>query len=115
MFFYDFDSRILPLLQSLASLYSECCRPDDEVRLVFFERQVSRSEWGRYGNSFDLSLFYNDDFPANPSSLGRNEGNEHRESETVRAGDELFWNWLMCVCSYSVDKSNEFDPKGGND
>ncbi|CEM29354.1 unnamed protein product, partial [Vitrella brassicaformis CCMP3155] len=100
MFFYDFDSRILPLLQSLASLYSECCRPDDEVRLVFFERQVSRSEWGRYGNSFDLSLFYNDDFPANPSSLGRNEGNEHREVQARKA----------LTVSYTISHNDLINP-----
>ena len=69
MYFYDFDSRILPVLQSIESLHTSCCQPEAEVRVVFFERRVSLTEWGQYGNSFDLSLFYSDDFPANPSPL----------------------------------------------
>ncbi|CEM24576.1 unnamed protein product [Vitrella brassicaformis CCMP3155] len=51
---YGFDSRVLPLLQSLNS----CCRPD--ARVSFEVRRV---------HTFDLSLFYNDDFPLNLSPL----------------------------------------------
>ncbi|CEL95748.1 unnamed protein product [Vitrella brassicaformis CCMP3155] len=46
---YGFDSSVLPLLQSLESLHSSCCRPDAEIA---FE--------ARYVGSFDLSLFYSD-------------------------------------------------------
>ncbi|CEM24574.1 unnamed protein product [Vitrella brassicaformis CCMP3155] len=52
------DSRVLPLLESVESLHKSCCRPDANV---VFEAQ--RLE------SFDLSLFYSDDFPPNPSPL----------------------------------------------
>ncbi|CEL98156.1 unnamed protein product [Vitrella brassicaformis CCMP3155] len=56
--FNDIDSSVLPLLQSLASLHSSCCRPDAEI---VFEATSIRS--------LDLSLFYSEDFPINPSRL----------------------------------------------
>ncbi|CEM31354.1 unnamed protein product [Vitrella brassicaformis CCMP3155] len=52
------DSRVLPLLQSLESLHSSCCRADANVAFEF-----------RCVDGFDLSLFYSDHFPLNPSPL----------------------------------------------
>ncbi|CEM11702.1 unnamed protein product [Vitrella brassicaformis CCMP3155] len=60
MSFYRFDSSVLPLMQSLESLHKTCCRADAPV---VFE--------GRWVTNFDLSLFYSDDLPANPSPLFR--------------------------------------------
>ncbi|CEM24572.1 unnamed protein product [Vitrella brassicaformis CCMP3155] len=61
MGFFVIDSSVLPLLQSVESLHSSCCRVDAEV--VFEYRRV---------HTFDLSLFYSDDFPPNPSPLVMN-------------------------------------------
>ena len=51
---YCFDSSVFPFLQSLNS----CCRPDARVSFEY-----------RLVHTFDLSLFYSDDFPLNPSPL----------------------------------------------
>ncbi|CEL95750.1 unnamed protein product [Vitrella brassicaformis CCMP3155] len=54
------DSRVFPLLESVESLHKSCCRPDANV---IFEADPNVHQ------SFDLSLFYSDDFPPNPSPL----------------------------------------------
>ncbi|CEM31294.1 unnamed protein product [Vitrella brassicaformis CCMP3155] len=58
MSFCRINSSVLPVLQSVESLHSSCCRADADV--VFEARRVE---------SFDLSLFYSDDFPHSPSPL----------------------------------------------
>ncbi|CEM01716.1 unnamed protein product [Vitrella brassicaformis CCMP3155] len=53
------DGSILPLVESVESLRRACCRPDAQVAF-------SSSPFVQH---FELSLFYSDDFPPNPSPL----------------------------------------------
>ncbi|CEM03627.1 unnamed protein product [Vitrella brassicaformis CCMP3155] len=60
------NSSVLPVMQSLESLHKTCCRADAPV---VFEAQNVPTRVPRRVASVDLSLFYSDDLPANPSPL----------------------------------------------